>query len=110
MRLSLRAARELEEEHGIRARVIDLRWLQPLPFDAIERHANACGAVVVVDECRATGAGIADAVIAHLAEDGYPNPLRSVRAVDTYVPLGPAADAVLVSDRDVVEAVREVLA
>src|SRR5262249_23510255 len=32
VRLSLRAARTLEKEHGARARVVDLRWLAPLPF------------------------------------------------------------------------------
>jgi 2-oxoisovalerate dehydrogenase E1 component len=105
VRLSLRAARQLAEE-GVRCRVLDLRWLNPLPVDALERHAAACGAVVVVDECRETGGGIADAVVASLAERGVAGPLRSVRARDSYVPLGPAADLVLVQSRDVVAAVR----
>jgi 2-oxoisovalerate dehydrogenase E1 component len=105
VRLSLRAARQLREE-GVRCRVLDLRWLNPLPVDALERHAAACGATVVVDECRETGGGIADAVVASLAERGVGGPLRSVRARDSYVPLGPAADLVLVQSRDVVAAVR----
>jgi 2-oxoisovalerate dehydrogenase E1 component len=105
VRLSLRAARQLAEE-GVRCRVLDLRWLNPLPTDALEEHAAACGAVVVVDECRETGGGIADAVVAHLAERGARVPLRSVRARDSYVPLGPAADLVLVQEQDVVAAVR----
>ncbi len=105
VRLSLRAARRLEAE-GVRCRVVDLRWLNPLPTAALEHHAEACRAVVVVDECRRTGGGIADAVVAHLAEAGVSGPLRSVRAHDSYVPLGPAADLVLVSEEDVVAAVR----
>jgi 2-oxoisovalerate dehydrogenase E1 component len=110
VRLSLRAARRLAEEDGVRCRVLDLRWLTPLPTAALEEHAAACGAVVVVDECRANGGGIADAVVAHLAEGagaGARQPLRTVRALDSYVPLGPAADLVLVGEDDVVRAVRD---
>jgi len=102
LRMSLRAAKRLEMEHGVRARILDLRWLNPLPFDAIRHHAAECCGVLVADECRATGAGIADAVIAHLAENDYHYPLRSVRSADTYVPLGPAADLVLMSEEDVI--------
>ena len=105
-RLSLRAARRLEREFGIRARVLDLRWLSPLPLAEIRRQAGECDRVLVVDECRATGAGIADAVIADLAEQGYSRPLRSVRAVDTYVPLAAAANLVLVSEEQIIEAAR----
>ncbi|MEX1177467.1 MAG: thiamine pyrophosphate-dependent enzyme [Nitriliruptor sp.] len=105
VRLALRAARRLAED-GIACRTLDLRWLNPLPTAAIATHADACGAVVVVDECRATGGGIADAVVAHLAERGTAGPLRSVRSHDSYVPIGPAADLVLVSEEDVIAAVR----
>lgn len=103
-RLALRAARRLAQDHGLAARVLDLRWLNPLPFAAIRQHAAACDRVLVVDECRATGAGIADAVIAGLAEEGYARPLRSVRAVDSYVPLAAAANLVLVAEDQIVEA------
>ncbi|MCP4093522.1 MAG: MFS transporter [Planctomycetes bacterium] len=103
LRMSLRAAKHLEEEHGLRARVLDLRWLNPLPFDAIRLHAEECCGVLVADECRASGAGIADAVISNLAENDYRYPLRSVRSADTYVPLGPAADLVLMSEEDIIE-------
>jgi len=103
-RLSLQAARQLEQQAGVRARVLDLRWLNPLPMARIHQHAADCNGVLVVDECRATGAGIADAVIASLAESGYQRPLSSVRAVDTYVPLAAAANLVLVSTAQIVEA------
>lgn len=110
LRLSLRAARRLLDEHGIRARVLDLRWLNPLPAASVREHAGACGRVLVVDECRATGAGIADAVIADLAEHGPSVKLGSVRALDTYIPLGPAADLVLVQEADIVRRALEVSA
>ena len=104
LRLSLQAARRLREEHGIRARVLDLRWLNPLPFEAVRAHAAQCGAVLVVDECRATGGGVADALIADLAEHAFDGDLRSVRAVDSFVPLGPATAAVLVGVEQIVGA------
>ncbi|MFN0242986.1 MAG: thiamine pyrophosphate-dependent enzyme [Planctomycetota bacterium] len=110
LRLSLRAARELERDHGIRARVVDVRWLAPLPFDAIGKHAHDCERVLVVDECRATGAGIADAVVAHLAEGGFAGRMRSVRAADSYVPLGSATSAVLVGEEEIVRTAREICA
>ena len=106
VRLSLRGARLSEVPEGD-LRILDVRWLNPLPFAAIERHADECDAVLVVDECRSTGGGIADAVVAHLAEQGYDGRLASVRALDTYVPLGPAADTVLVQPEGIADALRE---
>lgn len=104
LRLSLRAAQKLKKEHNIQARLLDLRWLNPLPIEAIQQHANECGGVLVADECRATGGGVADAIIAALAESGYNRPLHSVRAVDTYVPLAAAANLVLISEQQILNA------
>ncbi len=102
--LSLRAARTLEREHGIRARVIDLRWLAPLAFDAVREHASQCAGVLIVDECRASGGGVAEALVSDLSEHDYPGRVRSVRAADSYVPLGPATAAVLVQESQIVAA------
>jgi 2-oxoisovalerate dehydrogenase E1 component len=110
LRMSLQAQRILEVEHGVRTQVLDVRWLNPLPLDAIERAAIGKEAVVVVDECRRTGGGIAEAVIAHLAEHGSTARLRSVRAQDSYVPLGPSANLVLVQTGQIVDAVTQLVA
>ena len=107
LRLSLRAARKLKERHGLRARVLDVRWLNPLPLEAVCQHAKECGRVLVADECRATGGGIADAVIAALAESGFRGAMSSVRAVDTYVPLAAAANLVLISDEQITAAAQQ---
>ena len=104
LRLSLQAQRQLAEVHGLRARVLDLRWLNPLPLDAIREEANRAGSVLVVDECRATGGGVADAIIADLAERETRRRLASVRAVDSFVPLGTATAAVLVGLDQIVAA------
>lgn len=103
-RLCLQAARQLADEHDLHARVMDLRWLNPLPFEAIRAHAAEVGSVVVADECRATGGGVADAIIADLAERRIGQRLGSVRAVDSFVPLGPATSTVLVGTDQIVAA------
>jgi len=103
-RMSLRAARRLERDHGVRARVLDLRWLAPLNEAAIARHARECGAVLVVDEGRRTG-GIGEAIVTALAERVDPLPrTRRVCGVDTYIPLGPAANLVLPAEQDLLDA------
>ncbi len=104
LRLSIQAARRLADEHDLRVRVIDLRWLNPLPFEAIRAHATEVETVVVIDECRATGGGVADAIVADLAERRIGRRLGSVRAVDSFVPLGPATAAVLVGVDQIVAA------
>ena len=104
LRLSLQAAKRLAEEHDLRVRVLDLRWLNPLPTEAIRAHAAEIGSVVVVDECRATGGGVADAIVADLAEHRVGRRYASVRAVDSFVPLGPATSAVLVGVDQIVAA------
>ena len=65
--MSLRVAKRLEQQHGIRCRVVDLRWLNPLPIDDMVEAAEATGTVLVVDEGRRTG-GVAEGVMAALAE------------------------------------------
>ncbi|MHC4377908.1 MAG: alpha-ketoacid dehydrogenase subunit beta [Planctomycetota bacterium] len=109
LRLSLRAARRLEQETGKKARVVDLRWLAPLPHEALRAHAADCGRVLVVDECRRTGGGVAEALIADLAQTTPDLKLGSVCAADSYVPLGTATDAVLVTEDQILAGAVEVL-
>ncbi len=108
LRFSLRAARVLGERDGLRVRVLDLRWLAPLPLEDLLARVPRDAACLVVDECRASG-GIADAVVAHLAESGHPGSIASLRALDSYIPLGPAAATVLIDEHAVVERARDLL-
>lgn len=83
LRLSLSAARRLKEQ-AIAAPVLDVRWLNPFPLDAIRAHAAECGCVLVAEECRAAGGGIADAVIAALPRAATAaRSLRSARSTPT---------------------------
>lgn len=108
VRLSLRAAARLAEE-GIACRVVDLRWLAPLPVADIIREAAATGRVLVVDETRRSG-GVAEGVLAALVDAGYVGAARRVAAFDSFIPLGPAASHVLVSEDQIMQGVRLLLA
>ena len=108
VRMSLRTARRLANE-GIACRVLDLRWLAPLPLERVREHAAQCGRVLVADECRATGGGVADAIVADLAEHGFRGPITTARSADSFVPLGPAAAHVLLGEDDIVAAARRLL-
>ncbi|MBF6463769.1 MFS transporter [Nocardia beijingensis] len=99
--MSLRVARRLAR-HGIHARVLDLRWLAPLPVEDLLRHAHATGRVLVADETRRSG-GVSEAVCAALIDAGFTGRLARVTSEDSFVPLGPAAATVLL-DEDRVEA------
>ncbi len=104
--MSLRAAARLQADDGIAARILDLRWLQPLDREAIARHAQEIGRVLVVDEGRATG-GLSEAVFTALEEaGGLAIPPRRVCGHDSFIPLGDAAHHVLPDEGAVVEAAR----
>jgi 2-oxoisovalerate dehydrogenase E1 component len=100
--LSLRAAKRLAAD-GISCRVFDLRWLAPMPIDEVLAHATEVGRVLVVDETRHSG-GVGEGVIAGLVEGGYAGALSRVAAQDTFIPLGEAANLVLVSEDEIVDA------
>ncbi|MFI6269237.1 thiamine pyrophosphate-dependent enzyme [Micromonospora zamorensis] len=108
VRMSLRAAAVLAEE-GVGTRVVDLRWLAPLPVADIIRESSATGRVLVVDETRRSG-GVGEGVIAALVDAGYVGAARRVAAVDSFVPLGPAARHVLVSAEAITDGARTLLA
>ncbi|MFC0033468.1 thiamine pyrophosphate-dependent enzyme [Micromonospora chaiyaphumensis] len=108
VRMSLRAAATLADE-GVGSRVVDLRWLAPLPVADIIREASATGRVLVVDETRRSG-GVGEGVIAALVDGGYVGTARRVAGLDSFVPLGPAARQVLVSEEAITEGARTLLA
>ncbi|HKU40415.1 MAG TPA: transketolase C-terminal domain-containing protein, partial [Polyangiales bacterium] len=98
--LSLRVALRLEREHGVRCRVLDLRWLAPLPERDLLREAEATGNVLIVDETRKTG-GVAEGILAALIDAGYAGRMQRVASHDSFVPLGNAAFEVLLSEQTI---------
>jgi 2-oxoisovalerate dehydrogenase E1 component len=107
VRMSLRAARTLAAE-GISCRVLDLRWLAPLPFEDLLRAAAATGHVLVADETRRTG-GVSEGVITTLVDAGFTGRIARVASQDSFIPLGDAAAAVLMSEEVIAEAARDLL-
>jgi len=107
LRMSLRVADRLAAE-GAGIRVVDLRWLAPLPLDDVLREAWATGRCLIVDEMRRTG-GVSEGLVTGLLEAGFTGRLARIAADDSFVPLGDAADLVLVQQDDIEDAVRALL-
>lgn len=103
--MSLRASRRLADSR-IGVRVVDLRWLAPLPVRDILREAEATGRVLVVDETRRTG-GVSEGILAALNGGGFGGTVKRIASQDSFIPLGDAASHVLVSEDQVVSAARE---
>jgi len=107
--MSLRVAEKLQQEFGISTRILDLRWLKPLNHDLIAHHAGQIKKVLVVDEGRRTG-GIAEEIFTAIDEHhGSGIIKRRVCGEDSYIPLGAAANLVLVSEDGILDAARRLL-
>ena len=102
--MSLRVLARLAEA-GISARVLDLRWLAPLPVGDILREARATGRVLVADETRWTG-GVGEGIVSELVAAGFEGRLARVASKDSFIPLGDAARLVLLSEDEIEAAAR----
>jgi 2-oxoisovalerate dehydrogenase E1 component len=94
--MALRVVRRL----GLSARVVDLRWLAPLPVEDILREAGETGRVLVVDETRRTG-GVSEGVVAALVDAGFDGRVARVASKDSFIPLGDASNLVLLSEPEI---------
>ncbi len=103
--MSLRVARRLSSL-GIGCRVLDLRWLAPLPVHDLLREAEATGRVLVVDETRRTG-GVAEGVLTALVDAGFRGAMARVASEDSFLPLGDAMRHVLLSEATIEKAATE---
>jgi len=105
--LALRAARRLSAD-GAGVRVMDLRWILPLPVDDLMREARSAGRVLVVDPTRSSG-GVSEGVLAALVDGGFRGAVHRIAAADSFLPLGPAAADLLPSEGAVLAAARQLL-
>ena len=99
--LSRQAERTLNER-GVKLRIVDLRWLAPLPEEALLEAVQGCGRVLVVDECRRTG-NLSEALMTLFAER-TDLPAARVAAQDSFIATGPAYGATLPSAGEIVDA------
>ena len=102
--MSLRVAQRLADD-GINARVVDMRWLVPLPVDDILREAEATGRVLIVDETRRSG-GVSEGVLGALVDANFEGAISRVTSQDSFIPLGEAADHVLLQEDEIDAAAR----
>jgi 2-oxoisovalerate dehydrogenase E1 component len=107
LRMSLRAAARLAAD-DIACRVVDLRWLAPLPVQDVLREASVTGRVLIADETRRTG-GVSEGIITALADGGFAGRLARVTSEDSFIPLGDAANLVLLSEQSIEAAARALL-
>jgi 2-oxoisovalerate dehydrogenase E1 component len=99
--LSTQAAADLRS-NGINCRIIDLRWLAPLPIEGILATLDGAEKVLVVDECRHSG-NLSAALIAMLSErSDLPN--ARIAAEDSFIPTGPSYASTMPSRNSIVQA------
>jgi 2-oxoisovalerate dehydrogenase E1 component len=84
---------------GVDARVVDLRWLAPLPTESLLAALQGCKRVLIVDECRRTG-GPAEGLMALMAENGFS--ASRVVSEDSFIATGPAYAATMPSVASIV--------
>jgi 2-oxoisovalerate dehydrogenase E1 component len=100
-------ARERLAKDGIDTRVVDIRWLSPLPEDNIVAAVAGCRNILIVDETRRSG-GLAEALMALLTERTQV-PHARLTAQDSFIATGPAYGATMPSPDDIVAAARRLV-
>lgn len=104
---SRQAAKILEEKHGVRTKIIDMRWLSDFDQEGLLAEIGDCPNVMIVDECRKTGSW-SEWMCGLLIEKSVKVPrVKVVAADDCFIPLGKASAAGLPSrDEIITEALR----
>lgn len=106
---SLKARKKLHDEFKIDAKIIDLRWVAPLRYQALVKEIKDTGAILIVDECRKTGS-LAEGLVMNIVErwENHP-PIRVVAAHDCFIPLGKGAASGLPSVDSIFKAAVDLL-
>lgn len=93
------------EAAGIKTRIIDSRWLSPLPVEALIAATKGCKNILIVDETRQSG-GVAEALMA-LFHEGSQAKLARLTATDSFIATGPAYAATMPSAASITTAALE---
>ncbi|MGL5741767.1 MAG: dehydrogenase E1 component subunit alpha/beta [Legionella sp.] len=103
--LSRQAAKELQEKHNIPVKIVDLRWLSPLPAEAILKEVAMAKQVLIVDEGRKSGS-VSEGLMTLLLEEASSNlKIKRITGKDCFIPLGNAWQYLLPSKESILEAV-----
>jgi 2-oxoisovalerate dehydrogenase E1 component len=92
---------------GVKARVIDLRWLSPLPEEALVAAVAGCEKILIVDETRRSG-GVAEALMALCTERTDVAHAR-ITAEDSFIATGPAYGATMPSAQSIYAAAKQLM-
>ncbi|SEO25590.1 branched-chain alpha-keto acid dehydrogenase E1 component [Gemmobacter aquatilis] len=103
-----RQAEPLLAAAGIKTRIIDTRWLSPLPKAALTAAVQGAKRILIVDETRHTG-GLAEAFMAHFHETAPGVPLARLTAEDSFIATGPAYAATMPSRDSIVTAAKALM-
>ncbi|TCD14872.1 dehydrogenase E1 component subunit alpha/beta [Oricola cellulosilytica] len=106
--LAHQARSMIEDKLGATVRIVDIRWLAPLPEPGILKAIEGVSHVLIVDECRRTGSQ-SEALMALLAENDIGSFSR-LTADDCFIATGPAYAATLPSTDGIVAAAQALLA
>jgi len=98
-------SRQAEKELNIDLRIIDLRWLCPLPEQEILNAVQDCENILIVDECRKTGS-LSEELMTLLKD--HKNVARHT-AKDSFIPLGKAYASTLPSKDSIIKAVQNLM-
>ena len=102
--LSRQAEKILREEHNINAHLVDIRWLAPLPDEALIEALKGFKNILIVDECRITGSQ-SEALIALFSERlDKRTRISRIAAEDCFIATGPAFGATLPSRDGIIAA------
>ncbi|KTD65340.1 thiamine pyrophosphate-dependent enzyme [Legionella spiritensis] len=103
--LSRQAAKILKEEHQVDVKIVDLRWLSPLPEEAILREIAKAKRVLIVDEGRRS-ASLSEGLMTLLMEQASSRlKIRRLTGEDCFIPLGTAWQYLLPGRDSIVDAV-----
>jgi 2-oxoisovalerate dehydrogenase E1 component len=102
--ISQQAVKKLREQYNKKIKLIDLRWLVPLPIKAVIEQIRNCKEVLIVDECRRTGS-LSEEITACLHEE-FSSKLKISRltAQDSFISLGNSWQYLLPSKEQVIQA------
>ncbi len=87
--ISLKAA-DILSDQGIKARVVDLRTVKPIDWEAIEKAVDDCARILIVSEDRFHG-GVGPTISAYIARnmfDYLDAPIQLLTALDSRVAYG----------------------
>ncbi len=109
---SRQAENELREKLGLSIRIVDLRWIAPINWEALMGEVTKSRRVLIVDECRKTGSlseALVSGIVERLNSNSQMTKIKVVAADDCFIPLGPAAAAGLPKKTEIVTAVLDLM-